>query len=360
MKSRKLFGFLLLCMLCILTIGAVSVSAASKKIKLKATTTEATHNYVNIDIFFSGKDTDIEKIEYKKGKTTKTADKYWKKATPVTYFYYSDNSKKTESYFMVEENGNYSVRVVLKSGKKYVKTIKIKNILPKTERSNYDAAITEISDPDSKGDYTITVNYYSMLTLDPKEVLDKKPGDIIEVGNRGKAKILEIYTMDSSYYYTEKQDEVVPESCVILLPEDPKTFYNITSEDQDTYYAYNDYKFGLIQNNSWNNFVACIAYDEPEEYREEMYDTVYKDVKLKVNKDTVIRPAYYDHEKYGYNGLEINIEKFLKLRNSLDLQQKEKIYITSSTFSCWIYEAYDNETGKFTDYVSEISEIYSP
>ena len=58
MKSRKLFGFLLLCMLCILTIGAVSVSAASKKIKLKATTTEATHNYVNIDIFFSGKDTE--------------------------------------------------------------------------------------------------------------------------------------------------------------------------------------------------------------------------------------------------------------------------------------------------------------
>ena len=358
MKLKKIITGFFLCVIAVIAAGGIYTNAASKKIFLSLKKTKTTHTYNIINIETSIKKKNIASIEIKKGSVKKTADKYWKGAEKIDYFYSNDATGKTKTTYVVDENGTYSVRITAKSGKKYVKSIKVKNIEPSSERSNLDARITGVSGPDKKGEYTIIVDYYGQVTVDSSKVLGRKIGDKIRIGERGIAKIVEILGEDSSYEYTIDQTKVQKDSCVVLIPDDPKSFFGIEDEDEDSYYSYNDYKFGLIMSYTGDKFVACLAYDQSEEYRDELYDKIYSNVKLKVNDKTSVHPAYvYRENDSSY--VSISAPEYFELFNNMELQEETGIYVHEGV-GVWIYEEYNKKTGKFTDYVSEIVEIYTP
>ncbi len=358
MKLKKVITGLFLCAIAVIAAGGIYTNAASKKVTVYMESTVTTHSGEYIYVLTSIKKKNVASIEYKAGSIKKTADKYWKDAEDIT-FYTDDETGKTKAGFRVYENGTYSVRVTAKSGKKYVKRIKINNIEPCSDRSILDARIKEFSGPDKKGEYTITVDYYGLVTVEASKVLGRNLGDKVRIGDRGIAKIVEILGEDSDHEYTVQQTKVQATSCVVLIPDDPKSFYGIKSEDDDIYYSYNGYRFGLFMSYSGDVFVACQAYDEPEEYRDELYDKVYSNVKLKVNDKTVIRPAYTEWSKYGMKTVTLSVSEYLALRNNRELQEEKGIYVYEGV-GVWIYESYDKKTGEFTDYVSEIVEIYTP
>ncbi|MBR5944463.1 MAG: hypothetical protein IKZ94_05895, partial [Lachnospiraceae bacterium] len=86
---------------------------------------------------------------------------------------------------------------------------------------------------------------------------------------------------------------------------------------------------------------------------------VYSNVKLKVNDKTTVHPAYAYRGESGNDYVVISAPEYFELFNNRELQEEKGIFVYEGV-GVWIYEEYDKKTGKFTDYVTEIIEIYTP
>ncbi len=353
MKFKGLFVGILLCILAVLIPQGVSAQAAiSKKIVLTPATVNETHGSVWIDV--SAKLKNVVSIEVKRGKIKKTADKYWKDCEKEDiYLYYNKETKTTESTFFAYENGTYSVRLTVKSGKKYVNYITVKNLAPVSERGKMTARITGVSEPDSKGNYTITADYKANITMSFSDLKGKKVGDVISVNGR-KVEITRILTMDDAY--TTKEQKKVDDNteCVVVFPKKASDFYDTSDE----YYSYilenpDSAAFGFIRSfNSKDVFVAYEDYDywaDGGDYYVPLTDTVYTDVKLKVTAKTNVKLAYSPTDRLS------GTDYFAVWNGTKEI---EGVYIMPQV-DVHIYEKVSKD-GQFTDTVSEIVEIYTP
>ena len=351
MKLRKLLTSLALCLFGIILIGSIPTEAASKKIKLTPSTKKDTYEYVYVDVTSTIKAEEVTKVEYQFGKVKKTADKKWKDASAL-YFYENDDGS-TISWFNAYYNGTYSVRISTKSGKKYVKTIKIKNILPASTNSNKEATITGVSGPDKKGNFTITVDYLTPYNKNYDELVGLKVGDTLDFSGK-ETTIISMYSLSDNY-------ELVPmsaydDTCVGIICQ-VKNWKDFYPEDEweyrkdpanqvfglysfgGLYYAYDDYEYAP-------DCYVMLGYTYPSQ------------VKLKVNSKTKVYPAYVDREKYP-DGCELTAEEYFSLIGNKDLQDQMGIYIYEG-INFKIYEKYDKKTGQHTDVVAELHEIYTP
>ncbi|MCR5684614.1 MAG: hypothetical protein K6G81_04225 [Lachnospiraceae bacterium] len=356
MKLKKLFTGLLIVILAVMIPNAVSAKAStSKKITLSPWVTEKTHGMVVVDVYASLKN--VTGIEVKKGKIRKTADKYWENSEIEDYWYYDKETGITNSSFYAYENGTYSVRLTVKSGRKYVNYIKISNLEPVSERGQLTANIRKVSKPDSKGNYTITVDYKKELTVSYECFVGAKVGDVVSIGGR-EVEIKDFQTMNEDYEIVSRKefDEYV--DCIVVLPKNAGDFYDLNEysyllenpdhadfgfirsfEDRDTFVAYDDYEY-------WT---------DGSDYYVHLFDTVYTGVKLKVTKDTLVRLAYADRDFYGDKPT-ISGTDYCAAR--LGTKKLENAFIPEN-LDLHIYEAYSKKKG-FTDTVSEIVEIYMP
>ncbi|MBR4725413.1 MAG: hypothetical protein IK071_06485 [Lachnospiraceae bacterium] len=356
MKNKKILaGIFLLILAVLIPSGISSQAAVSKKIKLTPWLTTTTHGEVVVDITASIKN--VVSIDIAEGKIKKTADKYWKNANTEKDFSYHKDTKTTEATFWARRNGTYSVRVTTKSGKKYVNYIKISNLEPTSERGEMVANITNVSKPDSKGNYTITVDYKAELTAEPEIFEGTKAGDVVSIGGRD-VEILDFLTLNENYEAVSQRKYDDKVECVVVLPKNAGDFYDL-SNDMNSYLVEDptaaDFGFVRIGGDIF------YAYDDFEywafggDYYVNLFDTVYSGVKLKVTADTFVRLAYADREKYG-DIPGISGTDYCAIRRGT--KELEGVYVYDD-IDLHIYESYSKKKG-FTDTVSEIVEIYSP
>ena len=356
MKLKTILASLAICAVCVLGLlfaGSKPVDAATKQIVFDpgATATGDAYGSLYIGISSPIKAESVKKLEYQYGKVTKTSNKKWKNATPLPV--YNDDDGTTISYVYVYGNGTYSVRLTTTSGKKYVKTIKVKNIVPVSQNSSKEAIITDISAPDKDGNVTITVDYLTPYNKNYEELVGTKVGDTLDFGGK-KATIVSMYELDDSY-------DLVPitsftDECkgIICKANNWKEFF---SSDEDYRENPQNQMFGLISFDGG----LYIAYDDydyaPDCYVKLSY--VYPSgVKLKVTKDTVVIPAYVDHIK-NPDGVQLSISEYVALKADKELQDEMGVYINDS-ITYEIYEKYSKKKGTHTDVVDIIHEIYTP
>ena len=140
MKLKKLLAAFVFAVLGVMLIGSIETQAKSDMITLTPSTKKDCHRYCYIYISVATSEDNIKELEYQYGKVKKTANKYWKD-TEKPYYYEEDGNTVATIY--ADTNGYYSVRVTLKNGKKYVKSIKIKNMKPCSFNSSIPAKIKE-------------------------------------------------------------------------------------------------------------------------------------------------------------------------------------------------------------------------
>ncbi len=351
MKLKKLFGGLVLCLLCLVTFAVFKsepADAAEKVITLSMNYGKKTHTYDFIDVHIALKENDIKKVEVKEGKIKSTSNKKWKNSVEKYFDSCTDDPNCTTASFHVVENGYYSVRVTTKSGKKYVQSIKVKNILASDYLSICYSRIKDISKADKKGYYTLTADIYYQLAAEDSNVLGKKVGDTVDVDGF-ECTITDVLRFDDNGD-PEHLTVVEDYSCRPVLTTDAYEYFPESFKD-DPY-------FGLVGNETSGGYF--FAYDDYawDDCYSEFCSLLYKDAKFSINKKTVVFPAYYDMEKYGAR-YTINADTYIALRGNEKKQQKLGIHFYDSTD--WIlYAHYDAKTDEFTDYLDEIYEIYSP
>ncbi len=349
MNIKKLLVTLGVCIIGLFIIGEVSTFAADKSLVLEVRSNQNPYRSQWIDVFSSIPAKDVKRIEYVSGKVKKASSKKWKYA--ITVDFYDGDDEGTEGSFDVYNNGTYSVRLTTKSGKKYVKTVKVKSMLPASADSNKEAVIKKISKPDKKGTYTITVDYLYPYNKTYDEVVGIKVGDTIDFFGK-EATVTQLYTYGEDY-------ELVPitafdDSCQVIVckPKNYKDFY------PDAIYGDNpdSYSFGLL-----NEGGIFIAYDDYE-YQDDAYVPVnfaYRsDVKLKAGKNTKVQLAYYDRERYP-DGCVISMKEYVALKDNSDLQEEYGVYLYNET-NFYIFDKYDKKAKKHTDVAEIIQEIYTP
>ena len=352
---KKLITGFFLCLLAVVALGTVTAKAASSKLTLKKSTTKTVYDYMFISIYSSLKEADIDKIEYKQGKVTKTADKYWKDADNAQYFYTNDDGK-VETSFLIYSNATYSVRLTTKSGQKYVKSIKVKNFAVTSENSESSYFIKKISGPSAKGNYSITCDVKTQLTTRYSTFRGTKKGDTVNLGGGKYVTIIEYWKIskNNEIYKPNKYDDEV--AVVVVRPQNPADFYdklydNINLEEQPSFYD-----FGFINDSNYEetlNAYEDYAWFEGGDY----YVPIYKNLgtrKFIVTKNTVVKPAYMS-SSLGYD--EISGTDYMKLW--LGKKQIDGIYIVKDV-ELKIYEKYDKKNKEFTDVAAYIKEIYMP
>ncbi len=349
---KKLITGFFLCVLAVIALGTVSAKAAAKNITLKKSTNKTVYDYMFIEVYSSLKEADIAKIEYKQGKIKKTADKYWKDSELAEYFYTNDDGK-VETSFLIYSNGTYSVRITTKSGKKYVKSIKVKNFGMTSENAHCSYFIKKISGPSKKGNYTITCDVKEQLTTSFNTFRGTKTGDTVDIGDGKYVKVLEYWKMDENYqvYKLDKYDDEV--GVVVVRPKNPLDFYDKLEEyvDLDEQPAY--YDFGFINDSDYEetlNAYSDYAWWDGGDY----YVPVFNNLGTKkfiVTKNTNVKLAY------SSNLPEISGTDYMQLR--LDQKEIEGVYVPDDV-ELRIFEKYDKKTKQFTDVAAEIKEIYMP
>ena len=246
MKLKKVLLGCLLCLMTLFVMGGVPAEAASKKVKLVPSVTYETHNGYFVKIKIALAEGKIASVEYQKGKVKKTADKYWSGVSSKAWRDYNDDKKNTYYSFDVTENGYYSVRVTTTKGKKYTANIKISNIAPKSDDSRRMAFISKVSKPDSKGNFTVTADYYTQLTAIRSEFAGNGRGDVITIDGR-KVEIIDFYKKEG-YSDAVLQDSFNDETgMVVVKPVDPKDFADIKDDYCDNpFITYDDCRYGYV------------------------------------------------------------------------------------------------------------------
>ena len=357
MKLKKILGGLVLCLLCILTVAVLDnkpTDAAEKVITLSMNYGKKTHTYDLIDVHIALKESDIKKVEIKEGKIKSTANKKWKNSTVYAVYECDDDPNCSSCSHYVDTNGYYTVRVTTTSGKKYVKSIKVKNLLNNCYLSQCYSQIKNISKADNNGNYTLTADVYSQLGARVDDVLGKKVGDTIIVSDTFMFEEFECTITDvirfDGYGEPEHLDTVEDYSCRPVL----------TTEycDLFTEYFKDDPYFGLVFNNTTGAYF--MAYDDFawDDCYSEFCCLISKDAQFLIDKKTLVFPANYDMQKYGFR-YTIDAETYIALRGNKKKQQKLGIIIYDS-LDCRLYMHYDSKTDAFTNYLDEIFEIYSP
>ncbi len=353
MKLKSFLAGLVLCLVSVLLISAETASAkTSKKIVLTPETTMETHKSLFIDVEISLKD--VATLECVNKKVTKTADSLWKDSEAMTSFWYDEDSGKTKTTLYVEENGTYSVRAITKNGKKYVNFIKVKNLAPVDEDVKLEGMIRKISKPDKKGNYTITVDFYEQISLEPSAFKGKKVGDTLSVGGR-MVTIMSMHKMDKDYNVIDMKQFDESTEMIVVRPKKATDFWNVELNEW-VLDAPENADFGFIKSYSGDEYLAYSDYDywEAEGYYCDMSDLAIKGAKFKVNGKTTVRLAYSfgdDAPKY------ISGTKYLAIKQGKETVEGVNVY---DGVSVYIYRKYNKKTGKFTNVVSEIKEIYMP
>ena len=356
MKFNKFLAGFFLAVVAVLALGTVSAKAASKKITLTPSTKKDAYQYLVVYIETSLKD--VVKMEYKAGKVKKAADKYWKDSEELEYFYTDEETGKTKQSFLVYDNGTYTVRVTTKSGKKYVKSIKIKNLCLLSENASCVYRILKVSNPNSKGNYTITVDCKRQLTAPYSLFRGTKVGDTVKLAEGAKLKIMEFRKYANGAYTTQdKYDDDV--TIVVVRPLNPSDLYNT---DEDYPYSIeespNYYDFGFINDSDYeetlNAWIDYEWYDDGDYYVPLYYSMGTK--KFVVTKKTNVKLAYVDWTVENAPK-EISGTDYCAIRKGT--KEIEGVYVYD-TVDVSIFEKYDKKTNSFTNVVGEIKEIYTP
>lgn len=343
---KKTLIYLVLVLILVLLVPGVCSYAADAKVTLKPSTKKTTYGNVTVSVSSSISSGSIYKIEWKKGKITKSASKYWKDSKDIT---------KT-SKFSVKKNGWYSVRIIDKNEKIYVKSIKIKNIKKAQYHGYMTGYIKGISEKDKNGEYTITVDFVDQIKCAKSDLWNKSIGDSVKVAGHkgvivdvlsdprfpdGYAELTKRHTQvnDERYYVVVRFDDF--DNYVLANDYNPKGIeFGFVLDGAETYRAY----YGI----SYNSFIEVYT---PEEYY------VEKGVKLKVTKETSVQPAIFrradgsfDYD-YRMNGIEY-IENIKGIKNTIGDGCITKYGS--------IREMYDEKNKCYTNYVDEIIEKYMP
>ena len=355
MKLRHFFAGFFLCIAAVLVFSSgTALAKVSKKITLKPETTLETHNTLKIDITVDAKN--VKSIEMLGKKVTKTADKFWKDAIPVLGFYFDKELKKTVASEWVNTAATYSFRVTTNSGKKYVNYIKISNLAPVDEEALLEASIKKVSKPDKNGNYTITVDFFRQIALEASEFEGRKVGDTFDIDGR-TVTIVSMKTLDKNNEEVElkQYDEIV--QCIVVRPKKVTDFWD-TKKDTWVLDSPENADFGFIRDFSGDVFEAFIDYDywNGGDYYVEMNDIAIKGAKFKVTDKTTARLAYVDYQKESLSRY-ITGTKYLAIREGKE--SIEGVYVYKEV-GVYIYRKYNKKTGKFTNTVSEIVEIYTP
>ena len=357
MKLKKLLAGFFLCIATALVLGGVSAQAASKKITLTPSTTKETFEYLVVYVSTPIKEDNIASIEYKPGKIKKAADKYWKDAETESWFYLDEETGKTTASFWVYENGYYSVRITTKSGKKYVKSIKIKNLGVLSENSNHVYQIKKISGPSAKGNYSIIVDCMETLKARYDDFRGTKIGDTVLINDEIYVTVIDFRKLDGEGYYTsqDKYDDAV--DCVVVRPKNPADLFEL-KEYVDLKENPDYYDFGFINRSDYEEHL--VAYSDYEWFctDSDYYVPIYYSlgtIKYIVTKNTNVKLAYVDSES-GAPSM-ISGTDYMEIR--LGKKEIKGIFVPDDV-ELKIFEKYDKKKFEFTNVVSEIKEIYMP
>ena len=358
MRIRKVLLGLLLSAVMVLALSGVYAEAATlKNVILIPTITHETHESYTIYIQTPIAYNEVKSIDFQKGKVKKTANKYWKNADLNLTPRIDGETGYTQTSFYISENGYYSARITTKSGERYVNYIKISNFAPVSEDSEYVAKIKKVSKPNSKGNFTITVDYLTPLVATESDFSGKNIGDIVNINGR-EVEILEFNDLD--YFEIIGQDNFDKNtSMVVVKPVDSKDFSDIVNDSSEKVFAKNpDAAYGYIRGGD-GVFTAYLEYDSWDggDFYGLLYETVKSGIKYKVTSKTNVK-LYRINWQYKDAKLTMSGKDYLAIRKGIK-EQVEWAYV-SKTASMRIYQAYDKKTGEFTNVISEIIEIYKP
>ena len=352
MKLNKILATLFLCAIAVLTVHGVSANAASKKVKITPSTKEYKLDSLKLTVSASFKEENVEKIELKKGKVKKTADKYWEDAYSES-FSYNKKKGKTEAEFYIHDNGTYSARVTTKSGKKYVKSIKVDNIVVQSEHSEQIKTITDISSRDSKGNYKIKVDFKYPLNTSSNTFEDTYTGDTIYLPE-GPVVIQDFMWKDENgdIKHQDYWDEYI--QCIVVLPKNPADFYDMEKCD----YLYDNPEhadFGFLPGDYDNEYVAYDDYEywDDGDYYVPLYRTIYSGIEFKITGKTKVKLAYSEE---GAPNIISGREYFDIMTGHAEEIEGVHIY---GDLNYYLYEDYTEKDG-FTDVVKYLVEIYMP
>lgn len=351
MKLKKILGGLVLCLLCILTVAVLEnkpTDAAENIITLSMASGKKTHTYDYINAHIAIKASDIKKVEFQQGKVKSTSDKKWKVCVEWDFTECEDDPDCSFSTVSVGANGYFSIRVTTVSGKKYVKSIKVKNILDNADLCEFRAVITNISEADKDGYYTLTADLYEQFAAHVSEVIGKKVGDTIN-----------IYGFDCTITDIIKFDEngeiqhvkkVTDYTCRPILTTEynnslPKSFKDNPYFGLVCLYATHEY-FNAYDDYEWEDCYSPFCYK---------YDT---NTKFRVNKKTKVYLADYDFTQYG-SRYYLPANKYISLIGNTKKQEKLNIHIYDHP-EYYFYPSYNAKTDEASDYLEEIEELYSP
>lgn len=358
MKFNKLLAGFFLAVVAVLALGTVSAKAASKKITLTPSTKKDAYEYLVVDVETSLKN--VVKMEYQEGKVKKTADKYWKDSEELKYFYTNEETGITSESFFVYNNGTYTVRVTTKSGKKYVKSIKIKNLCPLTETSSCVFNIKKVSKPSKKGNYTITAEAQIQLTAPYSVFRGTRVGDTVTLESGKQLKIIEFRKLvEGEYSHTTQNSYDDEVGCVVVRPLNPSDFYDTSDDiyvDLKENPAY--YDFGFINDsdyeetlNAWNDF----EWWDDGDYYVPMYKSLGT-MDFIVTKNTNVKLAYVSWEVENAPTEISGTDYCEMLRGNKTIEGVTLI----NDVEVKIFVKYDKKAKEFTNVVGEIKEIYTP
>lgn len=348
MKVKKLLCAMLIGMLGLFLLGNVNAEAANKSvITFETGSKRAAYGSLQVIVESTFDYSELVKIEYKKGKVKKSADKYWKKATDIT----------GTASFTATKNGYYTVRITDINNKKYIRSIKIKDIKPAGEYGKNVAYITSIGPKAADGTYTITADFVKNISLPYKKLIGKKVGDTVKVeGNTGK--ITRILSFDDEGYLKEGKKTVDDYADRVMVRFS-------THDNLYDYYNYPDYdpdaEYGFASRNEGADWFLYSDADFEECYAN-AESIIKTNVDLKLTKDSQIQPSMYDYTEYGFEytiGAEDYALLFKELRVDYISEYATEINVYPQ-FWGHIYQKYDSETKTFTDEIEFIRELYTP
>ncbi len=343
-NMKKTLVCLFFILVLILLVPGVYSYAADAKVTLKPSTKEMTYGNVTVSVSSSISSGSIYKIEWKKGKITKSTSKYWKDSKDIT---------KT-SKFSVKKNGWYSVRIIDKNEKIYVRSIKINNIKKIRYHGDMIGYIKSISEKDNK-EYTITVDFVEQIKCAKADFWNKSIGDFVKVtGHKGV--IVDILSdprfPDGYAELTNRHNKV----------DDERYYVVVKFDDFDNYVLANDYnpkgiELGFVLDGagtyrayygiSYNSLVEVYT---PEEYY------VEKGVKMIISKETKVKPAIIDYRIYEVYGDDFRMNGIEYIEN---IKGKKNTIGDGCITECgYIREVYDEKNKCYTNYVDEIVEKY--
>ena len=208
---------------------------------------------------------------------------------------------------------------------------------------------------DYGGYYVATFDFKRQYEIPFNELCTAKVGDVIDLDGK-TVTVTRILSMNENFEYIVEHDTYEDGCRIIVQPDNPEEFYTAEELDDLGYYdspenaefgfamLYDD-MFRAYSDWAWDDCYAAVYY------------TVLYHVNLVITENTVVEPAYYPMDEYGWD-FTIDGLDYMHLRENRE-EQEERQIMTYDGIEMHITEVWD-DTGRSTGEISNLREIYSP